>query len=643
MATPNITSGSGTPEQNPFLKLDDTSDRQVLGLNAAYVTTVGNAIESQLKSYDEIQKQRPLTTQEESDLEKVLLQKQQLLEAVSKDASFKTCFARETNGKSWTFKEGARCASIAGSPLYLWSEQLLNQERSLPDPCGETTMAKINVELTRFFKTLKAIKKYGQLYVYGTVNKLAKITDLISSTSQIIAAVLKVLVQRIRSWLMEKIRKAIEVVMDTIFNSIAAQIKDAVVDEVVKAIMCKFDDIIKGLSKLVTEFLFALVQNVINPAFCAVEQFTNALINNLTAQIDRAIQPLLSAINDVLGGAIQVAGSVFQAIDFVLGFEQFLCTAPDCPNIKSYTGNDGPSKTETDDFYKFLDVPDSGQAIETASGWINNFSVFPGDKLGDAPTIGLDCNTDAFVCGPPQIEIFGGGGAGATARAVVNRLGQIIGADMTAFGSGYTNPPFVTFYDSCGSGNNASAYSVINENGQVIQIVIVNSGYNYPNTVTGVDEFGNPIVTGANTGTSGGGNLTVQNPDGTIGIVTTYGGNPIPTTQEVVVLEYVACLEEIQVISTGIGYQQTDSISISPNIPNLQAAVQLTEEGQIIAIKILNRPCGLNEIPEITINSQTGVGAVFRPILSVQKVEQFDPIVDFDPQKLVRVVDCVGK
>lgn len=644
MADPVIASGSGTPEQNPFLKLDDTSNRQVLGLSPSDVTIVGNQIESQLNGFDQIQKERPLTTQEQSDLEKVLLQKQQLLEAVSKEASFSTCFARETTGKSWTFKEAAKCASIAGSPLYLWSEQLLNQERSLPDPCGESTLAKVSVELTRFFKTLKSIKKYGELYIYGTVNKLAKIRDLIAATSEIIAAVLKILVERIRSWLMEQIRRAIEAVMDLIFNTLGSMIKDALIDEIVKAIMCKFDDIIKGLSKLVTEFLFALVQNVVNPVFCAVDQFVNSLINNLAAQIDRAIAPLLASINDVLGGVVQVAGSVFQAIDFVLGFEQFLCTAPDCPKIKSYTGSDGPTKSETDDFNNFLNVPDSGQVIGAATGWINNFAAF-GTTLGDAPTIGLNCDTNPFQCGPPQIEIFGGGGVGATARAVVNRLGQIIGADMSAFGSGYTSPPYVTFYDTCGKGSNASGYSVINDDGEVIKIVIVNSGVDYPNTVTGLDEFGNPIIPGTNTGgTGGGGTTTTTNPNGTVGVVTTYGGNPIPPlTPEVEVAEYVACLDEIQVISTGIGYKQTDSISITPDIPNLQASVKLTEEGQIIAITVLNSPCGLNEIPEITINSATGVGAVFRPTLSVQRVEDFDSAATFDPKKLVRVIDCVGK
>lgn len=645
MADPFITSDSSTPDQNPYIGTDGK-----LLLNADDIAATSQSIENELSRLQGIENQNgSLNVEEQSDLSKALLQKQQLLQAIQQDSAYQSCFARETIGKSRVFDDSPECVSLSSTPLMRWSEDVLNQERALPDPCGTSTMSKINVALKSFFKTLKAIKKYGELYVYGTINKLSKVTDLIASTADIIAAVLKILVERIRAWLLNLIRKLIDQVVDALFNTFGALVKDALVEEIVKAILCKFDDIIKGLSKLVTDFLFALVQNVVNPAFCAIEQFTNSLINNLAAQIDRAIAPLLSAINDVLGGVAQVAGSVFQAIEYILGFETFLCTQPECPEIKSFTGNDGPSQSEIDNFNKFANVPDSGQSVSTASGWINNFSAF-GSRVGDAPNVdALNCNNDPFRCGPPIVEIFGGGGTGAVANAVVNSLGQIIGVDLVYPGMKYTTPPYVTFYNSCGSGSNASAYSIINDEGEVIEIVIVNPGYDYPNNYSGLDEFGNPIIPGSNVSTvgTGGGNLTT--PDtvgGFTGITTTYSGNPIPipsADEEIVVREYVACLNEIQIISTGIGYKPTDTITVTPDIPNLQAGVRMTEEGQIIEIKLLNQPCGLQEIPTITINSQTGVGAVFRPVLNVRRVETFDRLEQFDPQKLVTVIDCVKR
>lgn len=644
---PFVTSDSGSPERNPFLDQNGN-----LTLTVEEIQQNSDLIEKTIGIYESIQNQRgELTSEEQVELEKSLIAKQQLLEAVQQSAKYKDCFTRETIGKSRVFENSPGCVNISSTPLYRWSEQQLDKDRALPDTCGDSTLSKINVALARFFKTLKSIKKFGEVYVYGALNKIADITDLIASTADIIAAVLKILVERIRSWLLNLIRKLIETVIEQLFTTLGSMIKDAIVDEIVKAILCKFDDIIKGLAKLVTDFLFALVQNVVNPAFCAVEQFTNALINNLAAQIDRSIGPVLDAINDVLGGVAQVAGSVFQAIDFILGFETFLCTQPDCPEIKSFTGNDGPLQSDIDKFNNFLNVPDSGQVVNAASGWINNFSVF-GTRVGDVPSIdGLGCATDPFACGPPRVEIFGGGGAGAIANAVVNSIGEVIGVDLQFPGSNYTSPPYVTFYDTCGGqGSNASAYSIINDEGEVIKIVMVNPGSGYSNTFTGLDEFGNPIVPGSNAGRpgSGGGTTSTQTTTGTTGITTTLSGNPIsiPDGQEIEVREYVACLDEIQVISTGIGYQPTDTITITPDIPNLQASVKLTEEGQIIAIQLLNRPCGLSEIPTITINSANGVGAVFRPVLDVQRLESFDSIesiVEFDPKKLIRVIDCVGK
>jgi hypothetical protein len=57
---------------------------------------------------------------------------------------------------------------------------------------------------------------------------------------------------------------------------------------------------------------------------------------------------------------------------------------------------------------------------------------------------------------------------------------------------------------------------------------------------------------------------------------------------------------------------------------------------------ILNTSCGLNQIPEITINTKTGGGASFRPIIQFTPKDQFTsaPVRDSD---IVRVIDCVLK
>ena len=205
----------------------------------------------------------------------------------------------------------------------------------------------------------------------------------IRNTASIIGGVLKILVQRIRNFILNKLRKLISSVIEKILVNLAKVLKDVLIQEIVQAIMCKFDDIIKGLTNLVSDFLFALIGKVINTGFCAVEQFTNALVNNLAATIDTAIGPLLDKINDVLGGVGKIAGSVFQAIDFILGFESFLCAKPNCPEVKKFKASPwaGPSKTQIDAFNNFK-IPDGSGIVGQVDTWFSGLSIF-GSQIGN--------------------------------------------------------------------------------------------------------------------------------------------------------------------------------------------------------------------------------------------------------------------
>lgn len=540
---------------------------------------------------------------------------------------------------AWSFAGTPDSETFLGTEAFATLAYLTDLKIDLPDTCGKGTLGQIDTALLNFFTALKGIQKYGELYVFGTINKIQNITNLISQTADIIASILKILIQRARNWLMKKIRELIQLVIEYLLPTVAKIFKDLVIDEVVKQILCAFDKIIDGLVDLVVDFLYAFVQEILNPVFCAVEGFTNALINNIATVIDNEIQPVLDSINDVLGGVAQIAGSIFEAIDFILGFEAFLCQQPNCPEVKSFKQGPwgGPTQSEIDDFNNFASF-NSSSIVEGADDALAQF--FGEDSNTYAGP--LNCNTDPYACGLPDVEIFGGGGAGAVGTAIVNSIGQVVGVDLLYGGDGYTSPPFVTFSDSCDNGNYASAYSVINESGQVESIVIVNPGGGYLTSPDGLDEYGNPIndagTGGTGTGEGDGGG------DGTGG-----GGEVTPEEPvKVEVREYVGCLTKFEIIGTGIGYTINDTVTINPDVPNLEASIKLTPQGQIVAIDISNIPCDLNQIPEITINSNTGSGAKIRPILSftrVNKVEQFDSqsARNFKSENLIRVIDCVKK
>ncbi len=351
------------------------------------------------------------------------------------------------------------------------------------DPCGDDKMGGIWRALKKFFAVLKSVQKYYDKYVNGALNFIQNLQGEIKETISAISAGLRTFIQRIREWILNKIRRGIEDLLNSVLPPLMKQIKSGLLKEVIDQIFCKFEDIIAGLAKMVAEFLYSLVGQVINTPLCAAENFLNALLNKLANDLDKALEPIFAQINDILGGITKVAGSVFEAIDFILGFEGFLCDRPNCPEIKEFTASlDGGLKSPGFDNFANFDL--SGSVDKTITGWMNDF-FGPSDGSYVSPG---GCYSGTFQCGLPQVSIFGGGGSGAVANAVVNEIGQVIGANILSNGKGYKSTPFVTIADPGNCGKNAHAYAEMEEddNGNltVKDIIIINPGIGYTDNIT---------------------------------------------------------------------------------------------------------------------------------------------------------------
>jgi len=574
-----------------------------------------NLLEERRVEVDKLnEKSSDLWTQEENEEYKKLSAEIDAIKLAKLADENANCIARET-AKGFTLKDAPECEKFFNSVAFQEAIEKYNTKRDLPDPCGTSELSKINTELTKFFTILKGIKKYGEVYINGTINRIQNITALVRNASQIIGAVLKTLINRLRDFLLDQIRKGLEALVDLILPTIAKAIKNTIIQAIIDNIFCAFKDVVKGLANLVVDFLYELIGKVVNIPFCAAQQFTNALVNNIAAIVDKAVGPILNQINDILGGVAKIVGNVFQALDYILGFEAFLCAKPNCPEIKEFKASPwgGPTSDMIDDFNNFL-APLGGRQTPTAEGiigsvddFISGIEIF-GSKIGDSPSASSDitkCDPGPFECGPPKIEIFGGGGSGAIAEAIVDNVGRTIGVNLRYGGSGYVRPPFVSFVDSC-ENTFTQGYAVISE----------------PGTGTGGTGTG-----GTGTGTGGG---------EVIDIILTTAPTPAPPrdgrtefdppsdTTDPSGNDFVVCLEGFRVLNTGTGYTINDSITITPNVPNLQASVRMSEFGQIVDIQIRDPICGLSEYPEIIINSDTGEGAEIQPILSFTPIQEFE-------------------
>jgi hypothetical protein len=96
-------------------------------------------------------------------------------------------------------------------------------------------------------------------------------------------------------------------------------------------------------------------------------------------------------------------------------------------------------------------------------------------------------------------------------------------------------------------------------------------------------------------------------------------------------------LDTVNVTDPGINYLcGQDPITITPDNGAI-LDYQCDTFGRITGVTVRNPGLGFTSIPEITIQSQTGINATFSPQFEVVR----DPIVE-DPTKLIQVTDLVG-
>ena len=232
-------------------------------------------------------------------------------------------------------------------------------------------------------------------------------------------------------------------------------------------------------------------------------------------------------------------------------------------------------------------------------------------------------------CGAPTINIFGGGGSKSTAipllGSIIEGTGSIIGVKVTNRGSGYKFPPFVEIVDNCNQGYGAVARSIINDAGEVESIYIVSEGENYP---TG-DVYENTSVINSSTETQTNSlvarnyivkDVLIQNP-GQNYSQTDTASDQFGNQYSIEVFE--GSINKIQPINTDITGNIGDNIT--DNITG--------NTGNIITGRTNVNTVVVDDLPIITIKSETGSGALLRPILDIESAE-------FQGEVL-QVIDCV--
>ncbi len=458
----------------------------------------------------------------------------------------------------------------------------------------------ITKSLQGFIDKINKFQKYQDGYIDPVLNRIVNLDKEINKVSEEISGAMSGIVRKARNKIFEEINDGVDDMID--FLDPDKLIKDIEIKKKKDDIFCLIENILNGLKDFVGDFIKSLLGNILNVPLCAAEQFISGLMSNLTDKIQSAIGPAISAISKLTGKAMTSFSAMMTK---ALGIAQtalalFECEGNKCEeNPADFITNEGPDPKKVLGFNnllnKFTTLSGSGLtgSLDTLVG-----NVFPQLNIGDAvgsfsgsnPLEGLvgGCNVSSKICGPPRIEIFGGGGFGAAADAVINSVGEVVGANMTNFGIGYTKPPFVTIFDDCNNGKGATAKPVV-EDGRIVNLIITNSG---------------------------GGFLTPDSISDTKGV------------------DVIGQVEGVDIVSTGIGYEEGDLICSESG----QCLTPIIEDGRIVGAsgKI---DLGLVKVPELTVETNTGIGADIRAITRFVKRDDYtDPVVP--EAELIRVISC---
>ena len=397
--------------------------------------------------------------------------------------------------------------------------------------------------------------------------------------------------------------------------------------------------VVNNLFKTVEDMLTDTVKNVKYFKSCVGDQFVGSLLNDIVSKIENGLSGVLNGVTKVLqfvsfgvssvGDFLRSGVSAIRSIGGLFDVNQNKNKS--LGNVEEWTIGVGIVDAGEDaiKFTSILKNMNTANAIanvvdgvkDIKSGW-DIFSEKTKNKKNKSAVGG--CYTlQKTNCSAPKVKVFGGSGKGVEAEAILGSFAtdasgvttaSVIGIKVKKKGKKYKYPPFVEIVDNCDQGYGAVARSVIDENGEVTEIYMVSEGENYP-----------------------------------VGNVNINTSEEIAETNPSQIPSYVA---DVYIEQSGSGYQSTDKGS--DDFGN-QYSITVDEDGSIVSVSIdspieaiqevgqevntvvpnivsdlitlssppliINKYIIVEDLPIITIESETGIGAILSPILDKLPIE----------------------
>jgi hypothetical protein len=346
----------------------------------------------------------------------------------------------------------------------------------------QSGMGGIAVEVTNALQSIQEISAKATGWAAAVNGKIdtiqAEIDSKIEVLTKKVTEYVKWIIDQVRSATIEKIESAAKDLYYLVFPNKRPKILEEQ-KKVMDLISCLIDKIVGGLIGLVGAAIAGLLNKFLNVTSCLVENFLGSLLGNILGGLVGGIKGILGAVQGVLGAIGSVGGiidSVVGLIKNLLAFgAAFTCQEdPSCPEIEEWSiwkgvegassilggigavsGLIGQAKNIGDQVVGIADqISGSVQSGVDAVDSAVNFVKGAGSAVSDAVKSSLSaaCDAGPIKCGPPTVNIIGGGGFGAAANAVISAAGEVLAIDMVDQGFGFTSTPTAFLKDPCGKG-----------------------------------------------------------------------------------------------------------------------------------------------------------------------------------------------
>ena len=504
--------------------------------------------------------------------------------------------------------------------------------------CETNEIAKITTEMKKFTQKLQLLQQLNETSTYldPVYGGFVDMQKEIKFTASRIHGSMTGLVRRGRSWLIqESVGKFSDALATKIDRHTKLKVSEAT-SRLNKLVYCNIEKIADGLLDYIEGSLENMVGSILDVPTCAIENFLGDMFGEVLNVLDNDLGGLFRQLNNLHGGGIALPSEIFSKgiqianiITNVLECDGIVCP----PEPTSFSNKYGLQKKGKDIMGGIMKKASLNQIINPGldfiDGLIPSVPSLPsipsplGGSIPSIPSLGgaihklpsrPNCGTNVLRCGPPKVDFIGGGGRGVTGSAIVNTIGRVIGVSIGGAGSGFTSPPLLSFVDSCGNGSAAGGYPRINEKGEVVDVVITDPGSGFlPNTVeTTKDENGDLTV-----------KQVVPNPN------ENYDGE----------VSYVTQLDDVVVQNAGVGYNNNDTVTTTGG-----AEVELNiQNGHVIGANVVNGGFGFTDLPNLSINTDAGVGARLLPVLKFTKVEDAKNLASISQDAVVTVISCIQK